>query len=135
MVIRPDGSHVVTLSSAAPIRRENGLITGAALVFQDITRQKSIEQQKEDFLLIASHELRTPLTVMMGFAEILQMNVSQELPGDTVNQRAITSIIEQSDYLSRLINEMLDISRIERHQFALRMASHDLLKTLRFVIE
>lgn len=135
MVIRPDGSHVVTLSSAAPIRRENGLITGAALVFQDITRQKSIAQQKDAFLSIASHELRTPLTVLMGFAEILHMNVSQELPAETVSQRAITSIIEQSNYLSRLIDEMLDISRIGHHQFALYMASHDLLKTLHSVIE
>jgi len=135
MVIRPDGSHVVTLSSAAPIRRENGLITGAALVFQDITRQKSIEQQKDEFLSIASHELRTPLTVLMGFAEILHMNVSQESSADTVSQGAITHILEQSDYLSRLIDEMLDISRVEHHQFALHMASHDLLKTLHFVIE
>lgn len=135
MVIRPDGSHVVTLSSAAPIHRENGLITGAALVFQDITRQKSLEQQKEAFLSIASHELRTPLTVLMGFAEILHMNVSQESPAEIVSQRALTSIIEQSHYLSRLIDEMLDISRIERHQFALHMAWHDLLKTFRSVIE
>jgi PAS domain S-box-containing protein len=135
MVIRPDGSHVVTLSSAAPIRRENGLITGAAIVFQDITRQKSIEQQKNEFLSIASHELRTPLTVLQGFAEILQLKTSQGQHLDEASQRAITNMIEQSQCLSRLIDEMLDISHIERDQFSLHPASHDLLKTLLFVIE
>ena len=135
MVIRPDGSHVATLSSAAPIRRENDLITGAAIVFQDITHQKSIEQQKNEFLTIASHELRTPLTVLVGFAEILQIKASDELQMDAASQRAITNIIEQGQCLSRLIDEMLDISRLERDQFSLHLAPHDLLKTLLFVIE
>ncbi len=77
MVSRPDGSQVVTLSSSAPIRMENGIITGAVIVFQDITTQKSIEQQKNEFLSIASHELHTPITVIHGYAEILQLLASQ----------------------------------------------------------
>jgi PAS domain S-box-containing protein len=135
MVIRPDGSNMFTLSSATPIRLENGVITGAAIVFQDITAQKSIEQQKNEFLSIASHELRTPTTAIMGYAEILEMKASQDSSLDPICLRAIASIIEQSEGLTRLIEEMLDISRIEHEQLALLPSVHDLLKTLRHVVE
>ncbi|HEX6480797.1 MAG TPA: ATP-binding protein [Ktedonobacteraceae bacterium] len=135
MVIRPDGSNMFTLSSATPIRLENGVITGAAIVFQDITAQKSIEQQKNEFLSIASHELRTPITAIMGYAEILEMKASQDSSLDPICLHAIASIIEQSEGLTRLIEEMLDISRIEHAQLDLLPSVHDLLKTLHHVVE
>jgi len=55
------------------LHNEEGFITGAVIVFQDITAQKMLERQKNAFLSLASHELRTPITAIMGFAEILQL--------------------------------------------------------------
>lgn len=135
-VTRPDGSTVVILSSAVPLRAENSIITGAVIVFQDITVRKSIEQQRNEFVSIASHELRTPIAAIQGFAELLQMNVSRgESLDSPLGLRAISRITEQSECLTRLIDEMLDISRIEQAQLLLHFAPHDLLRTLTNVIE
>lgn len=135
-VTRPDGSKVVILSSTAPLRAKHSTITGAVIVFQDISARKSIEQQKNEFISIAGHELRTPITVIQGFADILQMQASQGQSLDSAfSLRAISRITEQSEHLTRLIDEMLDISRIEQTQLLLHLAPHDLLQTLTHVIE
>lgn len=136
IIIRPDGRKVILLSSAAPLCTEQGVITGAVTVFQDITERKSIEQHKNEFLSIASHELRTPITTIQGLAEILQMHVSQ---GKSLNSPrslcAIAVIAEQSQQLTRLIEEMLDVSRIENARLLLDLAFHDLLSTMKHVIK
>lgn len=135
-LIRPDGQRIVLLTSAAPLRDEQDTIIGAIIVFQDITAQKSIEQQKNDFLSIASHELRTPIAAIQGFAEILQIRTQQhEDINSPRSQRALTSIVEQSRRLSRLIEETLDLTRIENNRLMLNIAPHDLIQTLKQVIE
>ncbi|HVB74981.1 MAG TPA: ATP-binding protein [Ktedonobacteraceae bacterium] len=135
IIEQPDGSNVTCLSSCAPLRAEHGAIDGAMIVFQDITRLKSTEQQKAEFLSIASHELRTPITAMLGFAEILQMRVKQGASLDDVSQRALRHITEQSEQLTRLIEEMLDVTRIENAGLHLNSAYHNLVETLSNVIE
>jgi len=135
-VFRPDGSKAILLFSAAPLHIENGVVTGVVLVFQDITAQKSIEQQKNEFLSIASHELRTPITTIQGMAEILQMQVERgQSLSSPRSMRAVNGIVEQSQHLARLIEEMLDISRLENAQLLLHPAPHNLLATLSQVIE
>src|SRR5258706_583934 len=71
----------------------------------------------------------------ISYAKILEMKASQDSSLDPICLRAIASIIEQSEGLTRLIEEMLDISRIEHEQLALLPSVHDLLKTLRHVVE
>ncbi len=133
VVNRPDGSSVVTLCSCAPLSSGNGTLTGAVLVFQDVTAQKSLEQHKNEFLSMANHELRTPVTAIQGLAELLQIQ-GQSL--DSLrSQRALKRIIEQSQHLTHLIEEMLDLSRIEQAQFTLKRTPHDLLGTLTRVVE
>lgn len=135
-VTRPDGSQIVLLTSSAPLKENNGSITGAVCVFQDITQRKSIEQHKNTFLSIASHELRTPITAIQGFAEILQMKVEQGSSLDTPRSlRAITGIMEQSRRLTRLIEAMLDLSRIEKAQLFINLAEHNLLAIISHVLE
>jgi len=136
IVTRPDGSKLVLLTSAAPLKDKNDTITEAIIVFQDITIRKSMEQHKNSFLSVASHELRTPITAIQGFAEILQMKVAQGISLDTPrNWRAITGIMEQSQRLTRLIESMLDISRIEKAQLFVNLAEHDLLAIVTHVLE
>jgi PAS domain S-box-containing protein len=135
-VARPDGRNVVLLCSAAPLRSEGGVITGAVVVFQDITERKSLEQHKNEFLSMASHELRTPITTIQGLAEILQQLSSSGQSLDTPRSlRAITIMAEQSQHLTRLIEEMLDFSRLEQAQLVFYPAPHDLLRTLVLVVE
>ncbi len=101
------------LSSSAPLRNQEGVITGALLVFQDITAQKRLEHEKNAFLSLASHELRTPITAIMGFAEILQLSAEQEQRLNPASQRALL---------------------LENAQLSLHCDWHDLLAMLNEVI-
>jgi PAS domain S-box-containing protein len=134
-VMQPDGRRIVTLASCAPLYSERGLMTGAVIVLQDVTAQKTLEQHKNEFFSIANHELRTPITVIQGFSEILQLRASQENSFDKLTLYALTNIVEQSHHLTHLIEEMLDISRIEQTQFKLDYAPCNLLSLLKRVVD
>jgi PAS domain S-box-containing protein len=134
-VMQPDGRRIVTLASCAPLYSERGLMTGAVIVLQDVTAQKTLEQHKNEFFSIANHELRTPITVIQGFSEILQLRSSQENSFDKLTLYALSNIVEQSHHLTHLIEEMLDISRIEQTQFQLDYAPCNLLSLLKRVFD
>jgi two-component system sensor histidine kinase VicK len=104
-------------------------------VFQDITIQKSLEQHKNEFFSVINHELRTPLTIIQGYAEMLRLHVQQEESRDPFLNTASTNIMEQSEQLNHLIEDMLNISRIEHAQFTMQFARHDLLATVTRVVE
>lgn len=124
-VTRSDGSEIVVRGSAAPIRKTDGLISGAVMVFQDITVLKQLEQQKSDFFAVASHELRTPLTIIMGFAELLQPDSTER--EEAMYQYAITSMLQESERLKQLIDELLDVSRLEQARLQMQRSYQDLL--------
>ncbi len=139
IVPKPNGKQAVILSSSAPLLSEDKIITGAVIVFQDITAQKSVEEQKNEFLSIASHELRTPITAIQGFAEILQLQLGQELgQGQEQKQessRAADIIIEQTELLTRLVDEMLDLTRIDNMQLTLHPVRSNLVNLVKKSIE
>jgi PAS domain S-box-containing protein len=132
-IIRPDGSEIIVLSSAAPIRSANKMITEAVIVFQDITASKRLEEQKNEFFAIANHELRTPLTIIAGFAEILP-----QLAQDTNSARfknAVASIEQEGNHLMQLIDELLDVSRLEQTHMTMQKSYQDFLTPLRQLID
>jgi len=97
------------------IRDNSGEILGKVIVFHDITHMKKIQQMKSEFVSMVSHELRTPLTSIMGFVDIL---INKEL--DKNRRKKYLSIIqEESSRLLELINNLLDLSRLEagRYEF------------------
>ncbi len=92
--------------------------------------------QKNDFLSMASHELRTPITSIQGCAEVLQLLMARGQIVDSPHSiRAINTIVEQSQHLTRLIEEMLDLTRLEHAKLPFQLAPHDLLSILVKVIE
>ena len=135
LITRPDGRTIIALTSSAPLWVEHGVMKEAVVVFQDITAHKRLEQQKSEFLWMANHELRTPITIIQGFAEILLQREESERSMDASMLYALTQISEQSQQLTRLIEEMLDVSRIEQSHLTLHIASHDLLHCLKQAIE
>jgi len=136
LVVRPDGGQVLTLGSSAPLRNAYGVVTGAVLVFQDVTVQKRLEQHKQEFLAMASHELRTPVMAILGYADLLCLITSQgkSLDADQT-ARVLEGIIRQSEHLSRLVEDLFDLARIEHAQFALQRVPHELRALLSQVIE
>lgn len=95
--------------SPLPLGRRS--VTGMILLLRDVTREKEIDRMKNDFISIVSHELRTPLSITReGISLILE-----GIPGKiNKNQHKILSTAKSNiDRLSRIVNSLLDISRIE----------------------
>ncbi|MGI5834982.1 MAG: MASE3 domain-containing protein [Chloroflexota bacterium] len=106
-------------ASASPIRDETGNITGAVVVLRDVTAEREVERMKDEFVATTSHELRTPITAVMGYTDLLLRGIQGPL---TPRQRgALESIKSASSRLLRLINDLLDMSRLEagRHEVVL----------------
>ncbi|MFA5089440.1 MAG: ATP-binding protein [Candidatus Omnitrophota bacterium] len=95
--------------NGVPIVR-NDKFEGAILVFHDITELRRLEQIRQDFVANVSHELRTPISSIKGYAETLLEGALE----DKDNVKEFISIIYQdSDRLANLINDLLDLSKIE----------------------
>lgn len=96
---------------------------GIVLVFHDITELKRLEQMRQDFVANVSHELRTPITSIKGFSETL-------LDGDLKNEKIIrdflTIILKESERMQALIQELLELSKIENQEFKLSLTKVDL---------
>src|SRR5204863_236780 len=87
---------------------------------------------RDEFLSIASHELKTPITSIKAFAQLL--NRQADLPANERLRRGLQTIVKQSDQLTTLINELLDVSRIESGRLALDLEPIDLSELLPEVI-
>jgi PAS domain S-box-containing protein len=93
---------------ATPILHNDGS-AGYVSIQEDITQRNIINKMKSEFVSTAAHELRTPLTVINGYIELLIMDI-----GSKDEQREMLSTIHsQSQVMTHLLNEMLDIARIE----------------------
>lgn len=100
---------VVTVE-ATPVPATQERLGGTAFVLHDVTRERTLDRLKNEFISTAAHELRTPLTAIMGFSELLLMD-----DGFTREQRHdfLTYIYQKSVNLARIIADLLDISRIQ----------------------
>jgi PAS domain S-box-containing protein len=118
----PDGSKIWLSTSKVPLRDINGAAIGVLGTYENITARKLTEQAlviakndaeranraKSEFLSRMSHELRTPMNAILGFAQILELDPLKPDQLDSVHE-----IHRAGDHLLELINELLDLSRIE----------------------
>lgn len=88
-------------------------IIGGIVLIRDITEQKIIERSKEEFFSIASHELRTPLTAIRGNVDLIRKHFSSRLNDNNFNEM-IDDIHSSSDRLIALVNEFLNMSKLEQ---------------------
>jgi|GEM_PF-1775262 len=109
---------------------ERGLIYAVA---RDVEEQKRIEQLKNDFVSVVSHELRTPLTSIRGSLGLIAGGVAGELPA---RARSLVDIAAKNcERLVRLINDILDVEKIESGQVGFRLAPVDLAALAEQAIE
>ncbi len=90
--------------------QEGGKVCGAAAVLHDVTREKEVAQMKNDFVSHVSHELKTPLASIMAYAEML---ADGEADDEQTRKEFYGVIQSQAQRLNRLIEDILNISRIE----------------------
>jgi PAS domain S-box-containing protein len=94
-----------------PVQDAEGEITGMLSAVVDVTGRHELDEQKDIFLALASHELKTPITTIKGYAQTGLRAVTKA--GDERLIHNLRIINEQSDRLTRLINELLDVTRMQ----------------------
>ena len=108
--VRADGETFPVEITASPLVDDDE-VRGAVVVFRDVTQRREVERMKNEFLSVVSHELRTPLTSIRGSLGLLAGGKLGELPPRADSLVGIA--LQSSERLTRLINDLLDIERIE----------------------
>ncbi|MDX2098432.1 MAG: ATP-binding protein [Leptolyngbyaceae cyanobacterium bins.59] len=98
-------------------------IVGTVIVFQDITERRSIERMKDEFISVVSHELRTPLTSIRGALGLIATGKLGELSDR--GQNLLDIAVTNADRLVRLVNDILDLERIESGRITMEKRLHD----------
>ncbi len=122
---------------AAGVRNEDGKDLGTVAIFGDITDIKNIERMKSSFVAMASHELRTPLTAIKGFSSTLLDGLDEDMYTKEDQKEFLGIVVHECDRLRRLIDDLLNTSRIEAGESLKASYStvnlHDLLKKVQMV--
>ncbi|TGB04085.1 two-component system histidine kinase PnpS [Halobacillus salinus] len=113
--------------TGAPILSENQKWKGVVLVFHDITELKQLEQMRKDFVANVSHELKTPITSIRGFSETL---LDGAMKDEAMLEQFLQIILKESGRLQSLIQDLLELSKLEREDFRLNIESIDIHKLL-----
>jgi signal transduction histidine kinase/DNA-binding response OmpR family regulator/CHASE3 domain sensor protein len=114
-----------------PVYAADGAMVGRLYVLREITSEREAEQMKSDLVATVSHELRTPLAGVLGFAELL---VTRDLD-DESRRQYLNTIHGEAVRLTALINNFLDLQRIEAGGFTLSIEPLDLGPLLRQAVE
>jgi PAS domain S-box-containing protein len=107
----------------SPVQRGTEYL-GLVSVFRDITREVMADRIKSEFVARVSHELRTPMTSIKGYADLLLLGAAGEVTPE--QRRFLETVKTNADRLSLLVNDLLDISRIEQGQIDLDVQAVEL---------
>jgi signal transduction histidine kinase len=116
-----------------PVLGENGEYFGYAFSYIDVTKQETLLRQKDEFLGVASHELKTPVTSMLAYTELLQRRF--ENADDQLTYGMLSKINQQINRLTLLINDLLDVTRLEQGKLILRREEFDFNALVEEVVE
>lgn len=118
-----DDKENAYLSTIVPTFDNEGRIIGATGFFRDITETERLEQTRRDYVANVSHELRTPLTALRGLVEPLADGM---VKNETDRKRYYGIILHETMRLSRLIDDMLELSRLQARTLAFKTFPFDL---------
>lgn len=107
---------------------------GAAILLEDITEAKVLERSKDEFFSIASHELRTPLTAIRGNTSMIMDYFHSEIKDQNLKD-IISDIHESSLRLISIVNEFLDVSRLEQNRLQFKIEELDILAISQSVVD
>ncbi|MGH2499278.1 MAG: ATP-binding protein, partial [Candidatus Limnocylindria bacterium] len=125
---------------ATPVRRPDRRLVGAVIAMHDVSTQRQLAREKDEFLSIVSHELKTPLTPLKALAQLLRLRLArargqgEPLDLDSFHRNLLT-IERQVDRLNGLVNDLLEVSRAGRGRFELSRAPFDLAQLVRDVAQ
>lgn len=114
--------------TVAPVKDAAGELIGVSVVFHDISSEKSLEKLRQDFTAMMVHELRAPLTAVRWSSESLLKNLSVASGVDPAKVKDTAVTIETaSNNMLELVNDLLDVAKIESGKFELNMQEYDLV--------
>lgn len=134
MTTQPNSPLLTVAITATPMRDKIGQVIGAVAVVHNVTQQKVMERLKDDFLSVAAHELKTPVTAIKGYAQLALMRLNPSEQTGSL-ERALKTIDEQAQRIAHLVNELVDVSRIQSGQLELRHEPIDLVARVRHVLD
>ena len=108
--IRRDGTTFPVEIVVSPLRVD-GELTGAVQSFRDVSERHAVDELKRQFVSVVSHELRTPLTSIKGSLQMLDSGIVGGLSGEQAE--LVRMAVNNSDRLSQLVNDILDIERLD----------------------
>jgi len=116
-----DGRMRWAMLTVSTVRDRDGIAREVVGIFEDITRRREAERIKDELVSLVGHELRTPLTSIRGSLGLLDAGVLGELPADA---RALVAVaISNTDRLTRLVSDTLDLERIQAGRIELDVAA------------
>ncbi len=131
-IFRPDGTSFPAEYALTPIP-EQGRFSGSVLSFRDISQRYALDRLKDEFISTVSHELRTPLTSIRGALGLLSSGILTDLSDKAGNLLRIA--LTNSDRLVRLINDILDLERIQSGREPLAFRSVQLAEIISQAID
>lgn len=127
------GRRIEVSLSISPIKSPSGEIVGACKIARDMTDKKRLERMKDEFVATVSHELRTPVTTIAGPLGLLVGGAAGEMP-DKVKM-LVTMAHANSERLARLVNDILDIDRIEAGRMRFDFKQVETKRIVKWAIE
>jgi PAS domain S-box-containing protein len=112
----------------AAVQLEGGRPVASLAIFRNITERERLARMKDEFVATVSHELRTPLTSMLGALSLLSGPRLEEHPG---RRRELTEVaVRNGERLLRLVNQLLDIQKLEAGQLRMTIVASDVVELL-----
>lgn len=130
--VKKDRTAILLSLTYSPISDAGGKVIGASVIARDITKEREYEKQKDTLIGIASHELKTPVTTIKSFAQILAAQLKKN--SDQKPLQYVHKLESQIDRISELINELLDVSKIEAGKLELVKEKFDLSQLAKEIV-
>jgi len=116
-----------------PVFSSDSVCIGGVLLIEDITEAKVLERSRDEFFAVASHELRTPLTAIRGNTEMILTDYKDKVNDSDVKEM-LTDIDEASVRLIGIVNDFLEVSRLEQGNISIKNTKFDMLNVTEKVI-
>ncbi|XBG77317.1 cell wall metabolism sensor histidine kinase WalK [Enterococcus cecorum] len=126
------GDNKIIRVEFSMIRRESGFISGLVAVMHDVTEQEQNERDLREFVSNVSHELRTPLTSMRSYIETLSEGAWQD---QEMAPRFLKITLDETDRMIRMINDLLDLSRMDNDNLKLNIEMVNFNELVNFVLD
>lgn len=126
------GDNKIIRVEFSMIRRESGFISGLVAVMHDVTEQEQNERDRREFVSNVSHELRTPLTSMRSYIETLSEGAWQD---QEMAPRFLKITLDETDRMIRMINDLLDLSRMDNGNLKLNIEMVNFNELVNFVLD